>query len=87
MFVKEGLTRSAVQVGQVEDISGAADWAAGGAETDLALFDGSGEGNGGQGKDGGDGELHVEGWLVVLGEEEEGIGLKWWIGCRVVDVS
>ena len=64
-------TRSAVQVGEVEDVGCAADGAAGGAERELALDEGgSCESNGGEGSDGGDGELHVEGWLVVLKEED-----------------
>jgi hypothetical protein len=64
---REGFTRSAVQVGEVQDIGGAADGVARGAETDLALLDGRGEGNDGHGEDSGDGKLHVEGWLMVLG--------------------
>lgn len=55
------LTRSAVQVGEVENVGGTAHWAAGAAETSLAfLNEGSGHGSGGEGEDGG--EEHVDGW-------------------------
>jgi hypothetical protein len=47
------LTRSAVQVGEVQDISRAADWAARAAETDLTLFERSSEGRDGESEDGG----------------------------------
>lgn len=55
-------TRSAVQVGEVQDVGSAADWGAGVAETNLALIERSGEGGGGsESQDGGDGELHFGG--------------------------
>jgi hypothetical protein len=72
-------TRSAVQVGEVQDVGSAADGVAGRAETNLALIEGSSEGGGGgESENGGDGELHFEGWLnwLVLGKEE-GSGSKW----------
>ena len=59
-----GGRRSAVQVGEVQDIGSAADGVAGRAETNLALIEGSSKGSGGrEGEDGGDGELHVDGCL------------------------
>ena len=58
-------TGSAVQVGKVQDVGSAADRSAGSAESSLALIEGSGKGSGGsEGENGGDSELHFEGWLV-----------------------
>jgi len=66
-------TRSAVQVGEVQDVGSAADGSARGAETSLALIEGSSKGSGGgKGKNGGDGELHVDGCLVGWFFWEEG---------------
>jgi hypothetical protein len=60
------LTRSAVQVGEVEDISCAADGVAGAAEADLALLnEGSSKGADGESEDGG--VKHVDGLEVVVG--------------------
>jgi hypothetical protein len=62
-----GHTRSAVQVGEVQDVGGTADRSAGRAEANLALIEGSGEGGGGcESENGGDGELHFEGWVGCL---------------------
>jgi hypothetical protein len=59
-----GHTRSAVQVGEVQDVGSTADGVAGRAETNLALVEGSGEGGGGgESQNSGDGELHFEGWV------------------------
>lgn len=83
----EGRTRSAVQVGEVQDIGSAADGVAGRAEANLALVKGSSEGSGGGESDnGGDGELHFEGWLGWLVLVKEG-SVVWKWCCRVVDVS
>lgn len=64
-YGRRRLTRSAVQVGEVQDISRAADGVAGAAEAGLALFEGSGHGGDGESEDGG--EEHVDGlvWWVV----------------------
>lgn len=64
-------TSSAVQVGEVQNISCAADWVAGRAETELALHNsGSGESDGCESNNGGDGELHIDDCGVFLKEEE-----------------
>ena len=57
------LTRSAVQVGEVQDVSRAADWCARGAETCLTLLERGSEGRDGESEDGG--EEHVDGLVVV----------------------
>jgi hypothetical protein len=63
---RENRTGSAVQVGEVEDVSCAADGVAGAAEADLALLDeGSSHGTDGESEDGG--VEHVGGFVVVVG--------------------
>jgi hypothetical protein len=68
-------TRSAVQVGEVQDVSCAADGVAGAAEADLALSDlgGSREGSDGECEDGG--VKHVDGLGLVVG----------WLGGVLID--
>jgi hypothetical protein len=69
------LTGSAVQVREVEDISGAADGVAGAAKANLALLDDGGS-NGRDGESEDDGELHVDGLGLVVGW----LGEKcWWL--------
>ena len=57
--------RSAVKVGEVQDVGSAADWVAGAAETNLALLKRGGHGGDGKGEDGG--ELHFGGSGGLVG--------------------
>lgn len=57
--------RSAVQVGEVENVSCAADGIAGAAETDLTLLERGSEGRDGESEDGG--VEHVDGLGLVVG--------------------
>jgi hypothetical protein len=70
------LTRVAVQVGQVQDISRAALSAAGGAERDLTLLVAGGGSNGRGGEEEDSGEKHLDGlvwWLVAWLEMVDGV--------------
>jgi hypothetical protein len=60
-----GLTRSAVQVGEVQDVGSAADGGAGGAETGLTLLKRGSESGDGESEDGG--VKHLEGLGLVVG--------------------
>lgn len=59
------LTRSAVQVGEVEDIGSAADGVARGAETGLTLLERGSEGRDGESED--SGVKHFDGLGLVIG--------------------
>lgn len=69
------LTRSAVQVGEVEDVSSTADGVAGAAEADLTLLKRGSEGRDGESEDGG--VKHVDGLGLVVD----------WLGEELVDCS